>query len=136
MPHRDPEARKAYLAENYRKNRDARRKQQRQYYQQNREAILERTSENRDPQKRSEQWYMSQYGLSKAEAEALKSRGCEICGDDRNMAVDHDHSTGAVRGPLCQRCNQAIGLLDDDSYRLRAAADYLDFHKQHHKEHN
>ena len=44
------------------------------------------------------------------------------------MAVDHCHSTGAVRGLLCSSCNQAIGLMKDDPEILRAAADYLDRH--------
>lgn len=65
--------------------------------------------------------------------------GCAICGVEscstgRRFAVDHDHaccpgtkSCGeCVRSLLCQRCNQAIGLLNDDADRIRRAADYLD----------
>lgn len=42
-----------------------------------------------------------------------------------NLTVDHDHTTGVVRGLLCRRCNNAIGWLDDDYERAQAAANYL-----------
>jgi hypothetical protein len=41
----------------------------------------------------------------------------------RSLAVDHDHTTGQVRGLLCIRCNRAIGnLRDDPDLAIRAAA--------------
>lgn len=57
--------------------------------------------------------------------------GCAVCGGEpggrwKNFAVDHDHETGAVRGLLCLACNRAIGLLEDDSSRIRKIADYLE----------
>ena len=54
---------------------------------------------------------------------------CGICGEENRsghrLAVDHDHTTGRVRGLLCHRCNTAIGLLRDDPALLRAAIEYL-----------
>lgn len=52
---------------------------------------------------------------------------CGICGCglDKSAHVDHDHSTGAVRGILCFRCNTALGKFRDDVVVLQAAIDYL-----------
>jgi hypothetical protein len=60
---------------------------------------------------------------------------CDICkqperatrnGLVKLLATDHDHTTGAWRGVLCQRCNQAIGLFRDNPQLLRLAADYIE----------
>ena len=40
--------------------------------------------------------------------------------------IDHDHSTGKVRGLLCHQHNLAIGQFDDDIQLIREAADYLE----------
>jgi len=52
---------------------------------------------------------------------------CEIHQDklNKNLAVDHDHKTGKVRGLLCQTCNTAIGLLKDNIEILNKAIKYL-----------
>lgn len=42
-----------------------------------------------------------------------------------SLAVDHCHITGKVRGLLCQKCNQAIGLLKDNKVLLQNAINYL-----------
>ena len=82
---------------------------------------------------------MFRYGLTIAAYDALAvSQGgrCAICRReevDGSLAVDHDHaccpgrrSCGqCVRGLLCRACNYALGLLDDDVTRIRAAAAYL-----------
>lgn len=53
---------------------------------------------------------------------------CAICLEpesDRALAVDHDHSSGRVRGLLCGVCNQALGRFKDDPARFTRAAEYL-----------
>ena len=75
------------------------------------------------------------YGLTVADYERmLTDRGhrCDICGNpeprDRTLAVDHCHTTGKVRGLLCQACNTAIGKLRDDPTLIRRAAAYVEAH--------
>lgn len=56
---------------------------------------------------------------------------CQICGErepvpNRNLAVDHNHETGEIRGLLCSCCNRAIGLLRDDPAIIRRAASYVE----------
>jgi hypothetical protein len=52
---------------------------------------------------------------------------CDICKKPltNQLRVDHSHSTGEVRGLLCNHCNAGIGMLQDNEGVLRAAADYL-----------
>jgi hypothetical protein len=41
------------------------------------------------------------------------------------MQIDHDHSTGQVRGLLCHPCNVMLGDFAEDVGRLELAAQYL-----------
>ena len=55
---------------------------------------------------------------------------CAICGihdDDLpdSLCVDHDHTTGEVRGLLCKPCNLALGSMRDNPLLLQKAAAYL-----------
>ena len=71
------------------------------------------------------------YGLTPggyAELLALQEGVCAGClqrQKGKRLAVDHDHTTGHIRGLLCTDCNRGLGLLKDDAARLRRLADYL-----------
>lgn len=41
------------------------------------------------------------------------------------LYVDHCHITGCVRGLLCNKCNTAIAMLDENLERFDAAKRYL-----------
>ncbi len=74
--------------------------------------------------------YVRQYGITLTEYEArLKSQNgvCAICGgtDKTNLAIDHCHATGNVRGLLCHQCNRALGGFKDDPSILANAIKYL-----------
>ena len=72
-----------------------------------------------------------QYGLAPHEYKMLFDRqggACAICAEPptgKDLAVDHDHITGRVRGLLCGRCNRAIGLFKDSIPTMGAAIAYL-----------
>ena len=72
------------------------------------------------------------YRITPEEYDALleeQGGGCAICGraprEDIALHVDHEHTTGRIRGLLCFRCNNALGDFDDDHDRLSAALAYL-----------
>ncbi len=56
---------------------------------------------------------------------------CDICGKNQlelnqRLAVDHNHTTGRVRGLLCLECNKGLGIFKDSSEMLIKAKAYLD----------
>lgn len=87
-----------------------------------------------------EQHLNDKFGISfQAYCEKVAEQGnrCAICLQQESavrndqikaLAVDHDHTTGQVRGLLCQTCNQMVGFSKDTPATLRAAADYLEKH--------
>lgn len=70
-----------------------------------------------------------------AEMVAEQQGRCAIClRPGEHWHVDHDHVTGKTRSLLCINCNMAIGQLGDDPDRIRAAAEYIEKHRQSMKE--
>lgn len=75
------------------------------------------------------------YGITleqfEARLEAQKHR-CAICktadwgGKHDTPNVDHDHTTGEIRGMLCHGCNAGLGSFGDRPEVMRAAADYIE----------
>ena len=76
--------------------------------------------------------------LAKYQEMLLEQNGvCGICkkpetsvvnGKIKPLAVDHCHNSEKIRGLLCARCNQAIGLLNEDVNVLTSAIEYLRTH--------
>ena len=70
------------------------------------------------------------HGLTAQEAQMMKNNAsCEICGNKDSLRIDHDHTTGVIRGVLCNNCNVALGLMLDNPETMRRAADYLETHE-------
>ena len=74
------------------------------------------------------------YGITLEEYKArmLKQDSrCAICGgvnkSGKQLAVDHHHITGKVRGLLCSNCNNGLGLFQDNPELLNKAAAYIKY---------
>ena len=90
-----------------------------------------------NPEYSREYALLTKYGITLQEWNVLLAKqkgGCAIChtttpgGRTKQFHVDHDHVTGKVRGLLCSKCNQAIGLLSDSPVTIRAALVYVESH--------
>lgn len=79
----------------------------------------------------------STFGITKVEYDKmLEECGgvCSICGEEEtfklngkivNLSVDHDHTTGKIRGLLCRSCNLGLGNFKDNIQSLERAIKYL-----------
>ena len=134
----------------YERNKDneefiqRKREADRRYYEQNKEKVREREKIycEQNKEKIKERKLLNNFGLSLDEYNEIHEKqngACAICGKPetlehkkgktKNLAVDHCHSTGKVRGLLCHFCNTGIGFLNDDITVLISAIEYLLKHK-------
>jgi hypothetical protein len=81
----------------------------------------------------------STYGVNEETLRELLTKQGSMCANreckrrlsgGRDTCIDHDHSTGAVRGALCQMCNQALGRLSDSPSVIRGLLAYAERHRQ------
>lgn len=110
----------------------------------NNSRVFTRSQRERRSRKQSEWYYKNKelaqvkarernYGITHDDYLALmesQNSKCGIClndfgEDSKNIHVDHCHKTGAVRGLLCNRCNLALGFLQDSPESLARAIEYL-----------
>ncbi|MFM7009119.1 MAG: endonuclease VII domain-containing protein [Betaproteobacteria bacterium] len=71
----------------------------------------------------------TRYGISLEERNAMEvtqSGKCLICNEiPKRLVVDHCHTSGKVRGLLCDHCNTGLGRFKDSPELLMAAIRYL-----------
>lgn len=80
-----------------------------------------------NPQRTKELRIKRLFNLSMEEYNLLGNK-CAICGrtgKTREIAVDHRHSDGLIRGRLCMRCNKGVALFGDDCDLLFEAGNYV-----------
>lgn len=119
------------------RNRGAYLANRRRYYLDNREKLASDSQKRywaNYAQARERAWRVS-HGINFTWEEYVAmndSQGgrCAICDRletslPKNLAVDHNHANGKVRGLLCDDCNIALGRLRDDPVLLLRAAEYL-----------
>ena len=101
---------------------------------------IKKGQDNYDPVKRRNENLKRTYGIGLDEYNIMleKQDGkCAVCGTTEPKGrqsgrgkvecfyVDHNHTTGEVRGLLCNACNRAIGNFQDDPNIIRKAIAYL-----------
>lgn len=76
---------------------------------------------------------LRKFDLPEEDYKLLLSHGCSICKSPnsgiRGLHFDHNHDTGKFRGMLCGNCNTALGLMSDNTDRLKKAIQYLEENK-------
>jgi predicted transcriptional regulator len=117
------------------KNQESIRQQRRKHYEENREEIKAKSRDYRrkNGAKIKAQRLARKYGITpEGRKSLLQKQGgtCAICGKKPGgrhgtLSVDHSHTTGEVRGLLCDKCNLLLGLSGDSAAVLRAAAKYI-----------
>lgn len=133
MAQKDPEARKKYHQEYYRRNKEKLDAYKQQWVQENpekskkhQESYVNKSKEKRQIWQREYRYGLDHNLFTKMLEE--QSSSCKICErsfEGTKVFVDHCHSTGSVRGLLCPSCNTALGLIKDDLLWLKRAKTYL-----------
>lgn len=121
------------------KNSVARKESLQRYWIKNKESINAKRELNKE---QNIEWkrtsHLKRYGLTKEMFEELvlsQNNACAICGllptqiskvrDLRNnLHVDHNHTTGKVRGLLCQKCNVKLAAIENKEF-MQLAIEYL-----------
>ncbi len=100
-----------------------------------RHAAYNREWDRKNPVRKADTQLKSRLGVphgTYADLFARQGGQCAICGtlepggNGKRFAVDHSAATGAIRGLLCNNCNNGIGRFHDNPDRLRWAANYLE----------
>jgi hypothetical protein len=117
--HYEKYGRKYYL-----KTREIRLAKNKEYYNANAERVIKRTTA------RTLKWRYNLTPEQLIELHKQQNNLCKICGNPpkigRNLDVDHDHTTGKIRGLLCNNCNRGLGHLQDNITILQNAIEYLE----------
>lgn len=94
----------------------------------------------KNPQKRKHGDLKKKFGMSYADYEQMftQQQGvCKVCYQAETqchpitqtpymLSVDHCHTTGKIRGLLCNRCNRVLGMVNDNKDILSGLIKYLD----------
>jgi hypothetical protein len=118
----------------YLAHRDQRLAKSKQWQQDHKDRVRElcRNWKAKNPDKAKASLLWTRYKLkweTYLELLRVQRNVCAICqkpfGSGSPPCVDHDHTTGQVRGLLCRKCNTAIGSLQESSTNAERAALYF-----------
>ena len=136
MPHKDPEAKRAYLSRPEVKKR--RHEYQKQYREKNRNLLnaMDRARSTSDSY--FDRNLKSKYGITRQDYDqmlAAQKGLCAICSEPESrkirgrvtrLMVDHNHITKQIRKLLCGRCNTALGMMRERMDLLENMIAYLE----------
>lgn len=129
------ECRKLYMHSHYNNNKDHFKKKAKQWMIDNPEKYKQyaKTSKKTHKHINRDKYLQRKFGITLQEFDCLsiaQNHVCKICNQpervNKNLAVDHCHETGKIRGLLCTSCNTALGLFRDIKENLERAIRYLD----------
>lgn len=93
-----------------------------------------RESYRRHAEKRIIHQKVKAYGITEEQYRSMITKANGVCAICRlkvsQLTVDHDHKTNRVRGMLCHKCNQAIGLFGENVKTMQRAIKYLYVYKK------
>lgn len=74
--------------------------------------------------------YANKFKTTEEEIKQILSRiVCDICQAEpkahKRHSIDHCHTTGKIRGLLCDECNSGLGMFKDNVELLKLAKAYL-----------
>ena len=119
------------------KNRELLREKNKKYIKENPEIVKNSKLKYRAKNKQNikEQRRQIRYGITKQQYDEMLEKQqycCAVCfihmekTSKKILDVDHCHSTGEIRGLLCNACNQALGLFKDNKQYISMAIQYLE----------
>lgn len=117
-------------------NKEKKKEYDKKYYLKNINKIKEYYFKNKD--KRKEYKLKQNYGITLDQYNKMLSDQngcCRICDRhesklSKKLCVDHNHTTGKVRGLLCNSCNTNIGKFNEDTRILNKMIEYLKEHNE------
>lgn len=133
---RDLEHRKEYQKEYYLKNKKKLLDYRKNFYNENKEVAIQRSktwAEN-NKRRRKHNVLMSTHKISIETYEKMlvdQNYKCFCCSIEhsslkKGLFVDHCHTTGKIRGLLCNSCNSALGYAKDNIEVLINMIKYLE----------
>lgn len=121
-------------------------KYNKEYYEKNKEKLKQTKKKTawkefatKHPEKVLNNSYKSRFNISYNDYLTLVQKQNNLCAICKNpetqtynksnkvkrLTVDHDHTTGKIRGLLCMTCNTALGKFKDNPAVLLSAISYL-----------
>jgi len=109
------------------------------YYKENKETILKNVKRNYKETKKNNPEILRnihlkrKYGITVEDYNKILQEQKECCMGCRKhqsefikvLCVDHCHTTGQIRGLLCNNCNRSLGLLGDNISTIENLLNYL-----------